>query len=790
MPTRSTITRSSSRRTGSSGGGTVAGVSKIVAGAGISVSPAAGTGIVTVSATATSKWSSLGNPTANLSLSMGAFTSLFTYNAATGAGNLFRLVDTAANTGTGYIFSTETAATSQAKPFRVVARGITAIDTSVTGAVTLGTTGSLAGSLAFAGLTSGSLTLTAAAVSGSQSYTLPASAPSAANTDLLSSTQAGVMSWVTQASLAPTLNNVANPTANKTFSMGTNKLTFSYNGVTGSALTIVETASTSGYLLDVNAASDSKPFRFATSIGSACLSSFVDSAGYLYVGVGVITPAAALDVAGIQSLAGALPKILQVTGVAGTGTLTASTEATEVLFDLSHSVSFATGALTTQRSLVVSAPTLTFAGASTVTNAATVAITGAPIAGANATITNSHALWIQGGGIRSGTAGTAAGVLRLDGLTSGSITFTAAAASGTQTYTLPTGFPAGNGYALTSTTLGVMSWTNVATTSLAWSALTDPTGNLALSMGNTTTAMTWSTATGAGVNMLTLADGTSNTGTGAILAITLANSSAATPFLISTDTPTTNAAINLRTFTVTSSNTVAANFGGQELYRLESAGGTTRDAAAIRLVWSTATNAAEVASFRIGLMNAGAAIPAAGAEQYRFGAAGNAMSTGLGSVTAPTWGMGNEATGWYMTGSAQAALAANGVKLVEVYSGYFIHQGRSYCGVDGTNSDNAFTWSSDADTGLNRVTGNSFVLVAGASTAVGISLVSSAVRIGLYGTANTIQYATTNTTTGFTANASANTVFAESTFTGNTGSTAYTVGDIVRALKLIGLMAA
>jgi hypothetical protein len=44
------------------------------------------------------------------------------------------------------------------------------------------------------------------------------------------------------------------------------------------------------------------------------------------------------------------------------------------------------------------------------------------------------------------------------GATSGTITISAPAVAGTQSYTLPTALPAVNGYALTSTTGGVMSW--------------------------------------------------------------------------------------------------------------------------------------------------------------------------------------------------------------------------------------------------------------------------------------------------------------------------------------------
>ncbi len=75
---------------------------------------------------------------------------------------------------------------------------------------------------------------------------------------------------------------------------------------------------------------------------------------------------------------------------------TASTE--QKSFEIATCTSqHATGALTTQRFAVINAPTYSFVGASTITTAATLAITASPIAGTNATITNSYALWIQGG---------------------------------------------------------------------------------------------------------------------------------------------------------------------------------------------------------------------------------------------------------------------------------------------------------------------------------------------------------------------------------------------------------
>ncbi|HVF69452.1 MAG TPA: hypothetical protein VNA13_02700, partial [Xanthomonadales bacterium] len=60
---------------------------------------------------------------------------------------------------------------------------------------------------------------------------------------------------------------------------------------------------------------------------------------------------------------------------------------------------WATGALTTQREVLITQPTYSFVGASTITNAATLGIAGAPIQSTNATITNTHGLLIQAGAV-------------------------------------------------------------------------------------------------------------------------------------------------------------------------------------------------------------------------------------------------------------------------------------------------------------------------------------------------------------------------------------------------------
>lgn len=85
-----------------------------------------------------------------------------------------------------------------------------------------------------------------------------------------------------------------------------------------------------------------------------------------------------------------------LTGAADTGR-TASTEQKDVYWNLTRTVTWATGAITAQRFVHITAPTMAFVGASTVDDAATVCIAAAPTAGANATITRNHALWVVAG---------------------------------------------------------------------------------------------------------------------------------------------------------------------------------------------------------------------------------------------------------------------------------------------------------------------------------------------------------------------------------------------------------
>lgn len=83
---------------------------------------------------------------------------------------------------------------------------------------------------------------------------------------------------------------------------------------------------------------------------------------------------------------------------------------------------------------------------------------------------------------------------------------------------------------------------------------------------------------------------------------------------------------------------------------------------------------------------------------------------------------------------------------------------------------------------LDLATGDSFRIINGA-------LEHLAGTVGLYGTTPAAQHSSTGQVAGFVAGVGTG-VNDDSTFTGGTGASAYTIGDVVRALKLIGVMAA
>jgi len=96
--------------------------------------------------------------------------------------------------------------------------------------------------------------------------------------------------------------------------------------------------------------------------------------------------------------------------------LAAATEAIDVNFDLARTVTFGSGNIGTQRAFVVQAPTYSFVAPSTIAYAHTFHITGAPIAGANASLTAPYALYVASGNTYlGGTTRSASSIVMVDG---------------------------------------------------------------------------------------------------------------------------------------------------------------------------------------------------------------------------------------------------------------------------------------------------------------------------------------------------------------------------------------
>lgn len=121
------------------------------------------------------------------------------------------------------------------------------------------------------------------------------------------------------------------------------------------------------------------------------------------LGIGTNIPTAQFHNIQIAQTSGSPNMFLQQGGAHTT--LAINNEAIDGYFKLDRTVQFtgsgSAGAanITTQRAIYISAPTYSFSNstAQTITNAATLAISAAPSAGANATITNAYSVWAQAG---------------------------------------------------------------------------------------------------------------------------------------------------------------------------------------------------------------------------------------------------------------------------------------------------------------------------------------------------------------------------------------------------------
>ena len=215
----------------------------------------------------------------------------------------------------------------------------------------------------------------AATISSNVTWTLPSTDGSSGQ--VLQTDGAGILSWVSTTSSAAgssgqvQYNNGGNfaGAAGFTYSTSVDNVTITAQNTTDHALVIKGKASQTATIQEWQNSSSSVLASIAAN-------------GYL-----TISPAAST---GSQS-----PSIT-ITAPAHTS-LTALTESSDVNFNFNRTVQFTNGNITTQRAFRIQAPTYAFTSSSTITNAATVQIDSAPVAGTNATLTNSVALRVLTG---------------------------------------------------------------------------------------------------------------------------------------------------------------------------------------------------------------------------------------------------------------------------------------------------------------------------------------------------------------------------------------------------------
>lgn len=154
------------------------------------------------------------------------------------------------------------------------------------------------------------------------------------------------------------------------------------SAVSGGGVTVASTSSAANEALSLNAK------------GSSQLNLQTNGINRIIVGTNSIQ-------LNTGSRSGTTAPFCTFTGNSGS-TLPASTEASLMFFNLAATQSHSTGALTLQRDFRIAPTSHLFSAASTLTNAATFAVDGAPIASTNATISNTSTLYSAGGAVGSG----------------------------------------------------------------------------------------------------------------------------------------------------------------------------------------------------------------------------------------------------------------------------------------------------------------------------------------------------------------------------------------------------
>ncbi len=488
------------------------------------------------------RWNALIAPDGNLSLSHGAFTTAFTWGAATGAGvNLFTLADTANNTGTGALLNLATATGSNLRPLRVTARGVEALMVNELGNVGIGTaTPTRALTILRSGFEARMLMDTPDLVS------FPGlefrHAQNDANRALIrsdyvaSGTQSQLNFWVSDGITtrqAMTISGAGNVGINTTtpaslFSVGSaSQFQVNSAGAIAAATGIASsgTITFSGLAAD-RLVTTTTGGTLATTISSANLALSVadeTGSGLLVFGTSpsIATPTLSGVVGGTYTLGGT-PTLGANLGLGGATRTIGDTGG----ISITTAGNVGIGTTTPAQRLSVIRDSSGLANS----DPANYALLVGPSLNDGITLGDFgtyKAIQTWGGEpLVFNPAGNSVGIgtlspaQRLD--VSGNLQFSGAL--------MPGGAAGTSGQFLASQGAGAAPvWSPV---TVRWNALTAPDGNLSLAHGAFTTAFTWGAATGAGVNLFTLADTANNTGTGALLNLATATGSNLRPLRV------------------------------------------------------------------------------------------------------------------------------------------------------------------------------------------------------------------------------------------------------------------
>lgn len=294
---------------------------------------------------------------------------------------------------------------------------------------------------------------------------------------------------------------------------------------------------------------------------------------------------------------------------------------------------------------------------------------------------------------------------------------------------------------------------------------------------------------------------------------------------VSTETSATSTATTLLTISQTTTGTAAASFGSDILFTLESDSGSVRNVSLFRGMWQTATDATRLGAFRIGVYDVTnlrtAVHTEAGTGGANVGLCGAPSNFGSGVglvcvtnvVTAPSSNppsssfflfSNSAAPTFHCTAGGQVLLVNAGTN--DVTAAWTLTR-RNTSGTPaagfGTSLNFQLESSSTNDQNAAKITATWGVATHGSREGVlslyatdvnadrlGMQITgnTSATEIGFFGATPVVQPSGTGETTGFTAGAGT-AVRDDSTFTGNVGSTAYRISDVVKALKNLGLLA-